>query len=64
MSLSVCGYVHRRAGASGGQEASDPLELELEAVVSCLTWLETPLRSSARVVHALPPWLQPTLLIR
>jgi hypothetical protein len=36
------------------QRASDPLELELQAVVSCLMWvLETEPGSSARAVSAL-----------
>lgn len=37
-------------------EGSDPLEMELEAVVSCLMWmLGIQFRSSRRSVHALNP---------
>lgn len=39
--MSDCPYVyHMGAGALGGHKGeSDPLELELQAVVSCLMWV-------------------------
>jgi hypothetical protein len=48
--LYVCMYVHVCVGGRVGQKkVPDPLELELQAVVSCPTWvLETELGSSAR----------------
>ena len=39
---------------AGQKRVLDPLELELQEVVSCLTWvLGAELRSSARVAHIL-----------
>ena len=32
---NICMYTHLRAGASGGQKASDALELDSQTVVSC-----------------------------
>lgn len=46
---------HVRAHAHQGEKrTTDPLELELKAVVSHLTWvLGTELRSPGRIIHAL-----------
>lgn len=51
------------AGAHGGQKkAADPLELEFQAVVSCLIrGIGTESGSSARAVCALEPSLYPIL---
>jgi hypothetical protein len=50
---------HRCSGALGGQKrASDPLELELQAVVSCLVWvMGSELRPSGRAVSDLNHWV-------
>lgn len=38
--VCVCLYLHVGADALGGQKrATNPLELELQAVMSCLTWV-------------------------
>lgn len=56
MCVSVCRYDHISAGACGVQKKLFyPLELQLKAVVSYLTWmLGTKLRSFARAIHASP----------
>ena len=41
------------AGAYGGQEVLEPLEMELEAVMSCHVVLEMEPRSSARAASVL-----------
>lgn len=47
----VCGYVHAGADAHGSQRHTDPLELELQTVLSCPTCvLEVKLGSFARAV--------------
>ena len=38
--MYACLYVHHLSGARGEQKKSfDPLELELQAVVTCLVWV-------------------------
>lgn len=51
----ACGYVYVSKGAQIDQkDGSEPLELELQAVVRQLTWvLATELRSSVRTTHGL-----------
>lgn len=52
MCTSICGYVLLNAGTCRGQSHQISLELELEAVVCCLTWvLGTKQRSSGRAVY-------------
>ena len=60
------GSMHMSTVVPGGQErALDLLELNLQAAVSCLTWvLRTKLASSARAMIALNCWaIFPALLI-
>jgi hypothetical protein len=50
----MCGYVRLSAGTDDGQKrASDPLKLELEAVVSHPTWVlgsdSSPLQEQYRI---------------
>lgn len=54
--LCLCVFVHVCAGTLGGQRrASDSMELELQAVVSCRMWASGgKLRSSKRAVPTLP----------
>lgn len=54
MCVSMCGYVRLSAGTDDGQKrASDPLKLELEAVVSHPTWVlgsdSSPLQEQYRI---------------
>lgn len=51
--MYLCGYVHGSMATCGGWErVLAPLELELQAVVSCLTWvLETKLWSPVRALY-------------
>lgn len=56
----MCGYVHMSPGVWSPQKGLGPLELELQAVVSCLIWrLETKLGSlqmhQALLIRALWP---------
>lgn len=53
--MSVCGYVHVRAGApEGWKEVSDTLEMKLQVIVSHLIWvLEIKRVSSVRAGDAL-----------
>lgn len=65
--LSISRYVHITAGTYRGQGCHTALDLELEEVVNCLSWvLGSKLSCSVRAVHALNCWaisLAPSFLI-
>jgi len=63
--MSLCDYTHVSAGTHRGQKrASDPLALEIQVVVSFLTWgLGTKLRFSARLVCTLNCWVHSLVLL-
>lgn len=58
--MCLCMFVYGSADVNtdtcrGWNRTLDPLELKLQVVVSCLTWvLGTKLRFSVRSVHTLP----------
>jgi hypothetical protein len=61
ISVSALYVYHKPAALWRPEGASDPLEVELKAVVSCLTWAETKPRSSARVANTLKDPVGPSL---
>jgi hypothetical protein len=61
--VCVCACVHVYVGAHGSQrEVSDPIELKLQAVISCLKWMlknhSDPLEEQ-QILLATEPSLQP-----
>lgn len=37
--MHVWGYVHMTSGTCGGQKMLNPLEMELQVVMMCFTWV-------------------------